>query len=280
MVTCIDKLDQIAEQFDAIVLDQWGVLHDGGSPFPGAIAALEKLSAGGVRLAVLSNSGRRSGPNAKRVAEMGFPASLFECFMTSGEALWRTFAKAGAPPSLHVIGRTPADGAEWAEGLDLSLRDHVSAADAVLLMGLPDDCAPETFAVPLAEARARSLPLYCSNPDLVSPRPGGDLVMSPGALAKRYEESGGTVHYFGKPHRPIFDAVAEALDITSGRLLMVGDSLHHDILGGSGVGWRTLLIRSGIHANALAEGDAGAAVAALARAENVPAPDYSMEALA
>ncbi|MEM8596282.1 MAG: TIGR01459 family HAD-type hydrolase [Pseudomonadota bacterium] len=280
MVTCIDRLDQIAEQFDAIVLDQWGVLHDGATPYPGAIATLEKLSAGGDRLAVLSNSGKRSAPNARRVAAMGFPASLFECFMTSGEALWRLFAKADAPSSLYVIGRAPSDGAEWAEGLDLNLVRQVLAADAVLLMGLPDGSAPEAFAGPLGDALDRGLPLYCSNPDLVSPRPGGELVMSPGALAKDYEAHGGTVHYFGKPHRPIFDAVAEALDVSSARVLMVGDSLHHDILGGSSVGWRTLLIRSGIHASALAGRDAGAAVAALAAAEGMPAPDYSMEGLA
>jgi HAD superfamily hydrolase (TIGR01459 family) len=277
MVACIDELAEIADRFDAIVLDQWGVLHDGGAPLPGAVAALEALRADGRRLAVLSNSGKRAAPNAARIAAMGFPEALFEVVMTSGEALWRRFLQDERPRRLYLIERAPGDGAEWAAGLDLTLTDRIERADAVLLMGLPDEGGDDAFADAFSAALERGLPLYCSNPDLASPRPGGRLVTSPGALARRFEEAGGAVRYFGKPHRPVFDALAQALDAAPERLLMVGDSLHHDILGGARAGWRTLLIRSGVHAAALA-GEAST-VAALAAAEAVPPPDYSMERL-
>lgn len=46
MVACLDRLDCVAERFDAIFLDQWGVPHDGGPPIPGAVAALERLRRG------------------------------------------------------------------------------------------------------------------------------------------------------------------------------------------------------------------------------------------
>jgi hypothetical protein len=68
----LDEISTIASNYDAIVFDQWGVLHDGSAPYAGAVDCLEKLATCGVRMAVLSNSGKRSAPNAARIADMGF----------------------------------------------------------------------------------------------------------------------------------------------------------------------------------------------------------------
>ena len=43
MTRLLDSIGQIADQFDAIVLDQWGVLHDGSAPYPAALDALKVL---------------------------------------------------------------------------------------------------------------------------------------------------------------------------------------------------------------------------------------------
>ena len=43
MVTLINSIATIADKFDAIVLDQWGVLHDGQDPYPAALGALSDL---------------------------------------------------------------------------------------------------------------------------------------------------------------------------------------------------------------------------------------------
>lgn len=66
------SLRDIVGDFDAIVFDQWGVLHNGSAAYPGAIEAVESLAGDGLRLAVLSNSGKRSAPNRKRIVSMGF----------------------------------------------------------------------------------------------------------------------------------------------------------------------------------------------------------------
>ena len=78
MTQVIQSLHDITDQFDAIVLDQWGVLHDGSAPYALAIDTLHNLKASGVRLAVLSNSGKRSELNAARITAMGFDVDLFE----------------------------------------------------------------------------------------------------------------------------------------------------------------------------------------------------------
>jgi ribonucleotide monophosphatase NagD (HAD superfamily) len=89
---------------------------------------------------------------------------------------------------------------------------------------------------------------------------------APGALARIYAELGGTVHYVGKPHPVMFAAALKQLgDPEPGRVLVIGDSLDHDIEGGQRAGMLTVLVTSGVHAKALANaGDMAAAIRALA----------------
>ncbi|MEM9248901.1 MAG: TIGR01459 family HAD-type hydrolase [Pseudomonadota bacterium] len=280
MTRLLDTLSAVAPDYDAVVLDQWGVLHDGSTPYPRAIAALEGMLRGGVRLAVLSNSGKRAAPNADRIAAMGFAPELFETVMTSGEALWQDIAAGRQSASrLLPIERAAGDAAAWAKGLDVVLVDDVSNADAILLMGLPDKAAPDAFAPRLAAALERDLPVYCTNPDRASPRAGGVTVVSPGALAHDYAARGGRVLFYGKPHLPVFRAVEAALGVAPARLLMVGDSLEHDIAGAEAAGWASAFVRGGLHAAAFRSGDTSAALTRLVRAEAAPAPTYSLQEL-
>jgi ribonucleotide monophosphatase NagD (HAD superfamily) len=88
MTKIINRISEIFHKYDTIVFDQWGVLHDGRIPFEGTIECLNNLKKSNVKLALLSNSGKRSQPNAERIVKMGFSSTLFELIMTSGEALW------------------------------------------------------------------------------------------------------------------------------------------------------------------------------------------------
>lgn len=277
MTALIDSILEIADQFDAIVLDQWGVLHDGTAPYPNAVEALEGLSRLSSKLGVLSNSGKRARVNADRIIAMGFGNARMDVVMTSGEALWQTFqSRSTVVHAALPIEGARRDAATWAAGLDLHLTQDVSDAEAILLMGLPDGTQPDGYDHILDPALERGLPLYCSNPDLTSPRAGGVYVMSPGALARRYAEKGGQVYLYGKPHRPIFDAMTQALDCDPSSILMVGDSLHHDIQGATAAGWKSLLIQGGIHAPDIHEGTAAADIARLAQALPTSPPTYAL----
>jgi hypothetical protein len=143
MPRAVARLSEVARQFGAVVLDQWGVLHDGTRPYPGAVTCVAGLAAARVRLAVLSNSGRRAAPNAARIAAMGFDPAVLACVMTSDEALWTDLA-AGRVRARRLcpFEPSPGDAADWASGLDVVLSDDPKAADAVLLMGLPDAGVP------------------------------------------------------------------------------------------------------------------------------------------
>ena len=284
-----DGLASVAAAYDAVVLDQWGVLHDGSRPYPDAAEAIARL-AGVVRLAVLSNSGKRAAPNRERVLRLGLP-DRFDAVMTSGEALWRDVRDGRAPMAAPlVLAAREEDAAAWTEGLPMAPTRDPEAADAVVLMGLPE---PETEPEPepedpqpgpaavldrterevLAVARRRGLTVHCSNPDRAAPRAGGRVVRSPGALAAEHEAAGGAVRWYGKPHPLVFEAVRRALGLAGGaRILMVGDSPEHDVAGAKAAGWDAALVTGGLHAGRLA-GGGEPAVRALCAEEGVPEPD-------
>ncbi|MEM6759152.1 MAG: TIGR01459 family HAD-type hydrolase [Pseudomonadota bacterium] len=273
MTRDIASLAEVAHGYDAIVLDQWGVLHDGTVPYPGAVASLTRLRSDGHRLAVLSNSGKRAAPNAARIAAMGFPQDMFEIVMTSGEALWRDLRDGAiAARRFYPIERSAGDAEAWAQGLDIDMCG-LGAAEAILLMGLPDGNAASDWSDVLHTALKRDLSVYCSNPDRHSPRAGG-LVVSPGALAFDYADQGGTVHFYGKPHVPIFDALERHLGTS--RILMVGDSLEHDIAGAHAAGWDSILVRCGLYARDFAAGPMEQVLAHLVARQGVSPPTFTM----
>ena len=273
----LGSLAEVAGDYDAIVLDQWGVLHDGSTPYFGAVDALRGLRAGGARLAVLSNSGKRGAVNADRIAAMGYPASLFDLVMTSGEALWTDLAEGRLTARrLLPVEAAPGDAARWLGGMPgVTMVDDPEAAEAVLLMGLADDADPAPVRAILARTRMLGLPHLCSNPDRASPRAGGRTVVSPGELAHELEAAGGEVCWYGKPHLPVFEAVSRALG--GARLLMVGDSPEHDVAGAKAAGWDAVLVAAGLHAAAFHGADP---LEAAAKVSGAFRPDFVMERLA
>lgn len=274
MTQAIDSLNAIAGEYDAIVFDQWGVLHQGTSAYPGALEAISTLAAGRAKLGVLSNSGKRASLNAERVGAMGFDVAAFDSVMTSGEALWRDIAAGRiAARNFHPVTGAAGDAEVWAEGLSIAFCDDANA-EAILLMGLPDGSTLDDRTACLKEWRIRELTVYCSNPDRQSPRAGG-LVLSPGALAYAYRDLGGEVVFYGKPHPAIFRAV-EA-DLVCDRTLMVGDSLEHDIAGAQAAGWDSLLIEGGLYAEAFASGDGEATLAGLVQKHGTQPPTFRMK---
>ncbi|KAG6738902.1 hypothetical protein POTOM_058525 [Populus tomentosa] len=72
-------------QFKAWFLDQFGVLHDGKQPYPGAISTLQKLATTGAKMVIISNSSRRASTTMEKMKSLGFDTSLFLGAITSGE---------------------------------------------------------------------------------------------------------------------------------------------------------------------------------------------------
>lgn len=272
VTTFAPNLAEIAARYQGFIIDQWGVLHDGGEPYPDAIDCLTSLRAEGKRIVLLSNSGKRAAHNGKRLREMGYEATLFDAIVTSGEACWQTLHDR-TNPEIATFGRRCvlwARGEDEAhvEGLDLEVVQDAKDADFLYLAGIKDYAELASFVDILEVGAKRGIPLLCANPDVIAIYPNGGRGMAPGGIARHYEGLGGKTHYVGKPHRPVYDLCLKKLgDIPRDAILGIGDSLEHDIAGGNGIGIETTLLTHGVHSDAFAE------------AENEPAQQSALDGL-
>lgn len=248
----VPGLAALAGDYDALLLDLWGVLHDGRNPYPGVLDCLARLRERGKRLIVLSNAPRRAAPVAARAAEIGIAAELYDHLVSSGEDTWQAL-KTRSRPEHAALGRRclhigPSRDENLFDGLDLE-RVDLEEAEFILNTGPWGwEERMEDYEDRLRAARARELPMVCANPDLVVMF-GGRLAICAGALAHRYEELGGRVLWHGKPYPGVYERCFELLDgIPKDRILAVGDSLRTDIAGANAVGIDSLFIAGGIHA--------------------------------
>lgn len=245
----------LAREYDGFILDQWGVLHDGTRPYPGAAECLRRLREAGRRIVVLSNSGRREHENLRLMEGMGFGPALVDRIVSGGEDARRAL-QTRALPFHRALGRrcyafTRAGDRSLLEGVGLELVDCIDEADFLAVLGtdaprrLVKDYEPQ-----LQAGIARGLPMVCANPDVVRLLPEG-TTEAQGALARRYEALGGKVFYHGKPYPAIYESCFETLGCAKDRIIAIGDSVEHDILGAARVGIHSALIPGGVHASQL-----------------------------
>lgn len=291
MTRWLDGLSSLTDLYDGYVVDQFGVLHDGTTAYPGAADALRELRARGKRVIVLSNSGKRAASNARRLAAFGVTPQHYDALITSGELLFQMLRQRDRAP-FNALGRRvwlgcPEDDAPTLHGLDLDLVDDPATADFVLLASLPDVAGAAAALQPALDcALARGVPLICANPDRQRLTARG-LEPAPGALAQRHADAGGSVLWLGKPHGLIYTVCREALGRWGSRhFLAVGDSLEHDVGGGARAGYDTCFIAGGLHADDFAAApDGPARDACLGRllhapaAHSAPAPTWALRTL-
>lgn len=288
MPQILERFAPLADRYDAFILDQWGVLHDGIRPYPGVLETLERLHGAGKKIVLLSNSGRRAEFSATQLARRGFDLSQFSAVVTSGETGWLGFRDRAEPPFTEFGRRcllVTRDGDRTvAEGVGLELVDSVEDAEFIYLSGVePPPMTAEDYFPLLDRALQLGLPILCTNPDLVAVS-GTELALAPGTLSERYRAAGGGVAYVGKPHAPVYRACRAALPgVASSAIVCVGDSTAHDIKGANDAGLASAFVTNGIHA---AEFPAGADdVAKLAAVEHLARshggrPDWVIPSLA
>jgi HAD superfamily hydrolase (TIGR01459 family) len=250
-VSALSRFVTIASSFKAVFFDQYGVLHDGRNPYPGARDALARLRSRGVGIVVLSNSGRTGAANAERMTTLGFGPELYDFLVTSGDVA-RTLLKRGRFPALLAPGArcfiisTSRDD-EFASALGIVPTPHSGEADLVVIAGSQaDKVSLDDYRTLLAPAAQRGTPCMCMNPDKLMLTASGN---APGAgrIAEIYQELGGDVTWIGKPFSEIYHSAANLSGVEDRRdILCVGDSLEHDIVGAHMFGAFAALVRTGL----------------------------------
>lgn len=243
----ISALMDIADEFDVAVLDSFGVLNVGDAIIPGAAEAVIALRSKGKHIIVLTNGATldQTGAVAK-VKGFGFDIES-EDVISSRSALH--VGLQGFDPGMLWGIMAPPHANCHTLGIDHVLLDEApetfSKVDGFIMLSAHDWSPGQQVLLQTALAK-KARPVLVGNPDLVSPQ-RGELFVEPGYYAWCvYEETGVVPQSFGKPHPQVFEQakhrirqVQGAVDLS--RVLMVGDSLHTDIIGGAAAGFKTVL---------------------------------------
>lgn len=243
----IPALKSLFSRFDAFVFDAFGVLNTGSRVIPGAVECLAALQTIGKPVLVLSNAATASQPVlTEKYRRMGF--DLTEDRIISSRWLLENSLAHEPLNGLWGVIAPPASESHTLPGITQSpVRPGITDQELDSFDGfifLSSENWNEVLQAQLTiSLQQRKRPLLVANPDLVAPR-GDCLTLEPGFFAHRLREKAGIEPLFsGKPYGPAFAKVLSRLgDIPPSRILMVGDTLHTDILGASAVGMATLLV--------------------------------------
>ena len=275
----INGLREVAGECDGFILDLWGLVHDGATPYPPSRETFLALKRAGKKTLLLSNAPRRAYALVEAMTRMGLERDLYGQVLSSGEATNQAlirrddaFFKTLGARAYHL--GPPRDRSVF-DDTGIEIVDTVDAATFVLNTG-PCDLhdTVDTYEPVLVAAAARHLPMVCANPDLVVMR-AGQAVVCAGALALRYVALGGKVAYRGKPDPAIYHLAVEHLGLPPDRIAVVGDALETDVKGARAAGLRSIWCTGGIHAAALnttygAEADPAKAYALASAEGHIP----------
>lgn len=240
----VDGLTSLIDEADVFLLDAFGVLNVGETAIPGAVPAVDALIAAGKQVMVVSNAaGYCKRVMLERYRRLGFRFGDGDV-VSSRDVLLA--ALAGWPAMHWGLMAAKGFGREGIEHIDGSFLADDPAdyerAEGFLFFGA-GEWSEDRQNLLEATLLDRPRPVLVGNPDLVAPRETG-LSKEPGHFAHRLRDATGVEPaFFGKPFINIFDYARTRFPNTPcERIVMVGDTLHTDILGGAAAGIRTALV--------------------------------------
>lgn len=253
----IQKFSDISAPFKAILLDSYGVLRNHRGLIPGVVETVERLRAEGKVIRVLTNNAARSPEAAaKNLIKYGLHGIPAEEIITSG-ATTRHFLKhkiragkvayLGTPQSAAYI---LSAGLEAVAVADVDM-DRLDEIKAVAFLDDEGYDMNHDLNKLINLLRRCQVPVVVANTDLLYPVSANDVALATGSIARLAEYVlGRRFVSFGKPASQMFQFAIDSMasqgsDLTPADILMVGDTLHTDILGGNTFGVSTALVLSG-----------------------------------
>ena len=246
----------LIDQYKAIFFDAYGVLKNAHGLIPGVDRTIGRLAAAQMPFYVLTNDASRSPDQlAESYARLGLPQITADCIVSSGmlareylqlKVNHGTVAYLGTATSAHYI--------ENADLHALPIRDvDLDHADEITALVLLDDEGFDwntDLNKTVNLLRRRNIPVIVANTDATYPVAGSQVAVAIGAVADILERIVGKQFIrFGKPDAQLFmfayDLLREKMLITKSDILMVGDTLKSDILGGNKFGFDTALVLTG-----------------------------------
>ncbi len=241
----------IDERFDGLVCDLDGVVYRGDEPIDGAAEAIAALRERGTRIVFCTNNSRSTvSQYVDKLARVGVDATPDDV-LTSAVVTARRLQQDGASGrSAFVVG---GDGIRE-ELTRVGIRIVVSPEVDLVVVGWDPDFTYDAMRTAALAVRAGAR-FIATNDDAAFPAAGGQLWPGAGALLASIETaSGRRAEVMGKPHRPMMEAAAERLSGCR-RIAVVGDRPETDLRGGAVMGWKRILVTTGVVGREEAAGD-------------------------
>ena len=277
MIDLNEHFAALAPNYDVVLSDVWGVMHNGEVAAPEANDALSRFRDAGGVVIFITNAPRPGQTVLRQIHRIGVAQESYDGIVSSGDVTRGVIAQRPGQ-SLYHLG--PDRDLPIYEGMGARFA-AVESADYVVCSGLIDDRTetPDDYRPILDVMRKRDLFMLCGNPDVVV-EVGDRLAYCAGAIADLYASMGGEVLYAGKPYAPIYQQALGLAEKARGkptahsRVLAIGDSVRTDLKGAAAFGIDCLFCTAGIHAEELGTREAPdpAAVARMFEDAGVAAP--------
>ena len=237
----LNHLSEIFKSYDTFVIDLWGVIHNGVKLNPKAIEAIDQLQNHSKKIIFLSNAPRPSSKVINFLLKMNMNKRHLSNVMTSGEAAMHAINKNKYGKFFFHLGPS-RDNSVFEKVKDN--KTDLEKCDFILCTGLFDGYENDLEYYKKFLSKHISKKLVCTNPDLTVHRANIEELCA-GSIAKIFEDLGGEVVYFGKPHKEVYNMCFNSNE----KVLAIGDNLRTDIKGANNLKIDCIFISDGVHRN-------------------------------
>ncbi len=246
----------IARDFKAVFLDSYGVIKNYKGLIAGAQNTIDFLRELKIEIRILTNDASRSQQQqAESFYNLGLKGIEMHEIVTSGmmakqflqdKILQGKIGYLGTENSAHYILQSGLQHISVRD-IDLHSIDGISA-----FVFLDDEGFDWNIDInkTVNLLRRKNIPVIVANSDKLYPVSKNDVAVAIGGIAKLVENMlNKKFIHFGKPDSQIFmyafDELNQFGSFSKNEILMVGDNLNTDILGGNKFGLKTTLVLSG-----------------------------------
>ena len=221
-------------------------MHNGIKLNSKAMEVIKNLTNSSKKIVFLSNAPRPSLKVINFLLKMGMDEKYLSSVITSGEAAMyainqskfgKTFFHLGPSRDTSIFDKVKEN------------KTNIEQCDFILCTGLFDDYDNDLNFYREFLKKHISKKLICTNPDLTVHR-GKIEELCAGSIAKVFEELGGEVSYFGKPHPEVYNLCFSKNE----KVLAIGDNLRTDIKGANNLNLDCLFITDGVHRDEINKG--------------------------
>lgn len=247
---------EIAKKYKVIMLDSYGVLKNHKGLIDGVQKTLEFIREEDKTFRVLTNDASRSPQEqVDKYVELGLPGIELHEMITSGMMAKQFLEQKITNGKIAYLGTESSADYILQSGLEhiaVSKVDLDDIEDISAFVFLDDEGFDWNTDInkTVNLLRRKNMPVILANSDRFYPVSKHDVAVATGGIAKLVESMlGKKFLHFGKPDSQMFmyayEQMVEQGPINKEDILMVGDTLQTDILGGNKFGVKTMLVLSG-----------------------------------